>query len=251
MNCPNCGSPLTETEFFCSSCGSPVLETPQKQSRTPADKAPMKEGERVTPNITRGQDGKYRWIYSMSLFKNPTMFVLVWKIFFFIILGIFAFMLIIDLIEGSLDTEVFLNMLKFLGYFILGMTALVVISFLIYAAIMGGKYIVMFTMDENGINHEQVPTQAKKARKIGEAAVIASLLAGNRGGLSAGMAASKTSMYSDFSRVRKIKPCPRRHLIKIRQTISNNQVYAAPEDYDFVLDFITQRVGSMSPKYKR
>ena len=251
MKCPKCGNPLRETEFFCSACGSPVGDVPQKQRRDSADKVPMNEGERVTPNIVLGQDGKYRWIYSMSLFKNPTIFILVWKIFFFVILGIFAFMLIVDAIEGNLDTEVFLNMLKFLGYFMLGMTALVVISFLIYAAIMGGKYIVMFTMDENGINHEQVPSQAKKARKIGEAAVIASLLAGNHGGLSAGMAASRTSMYSDFSRVHRIKSCPRRHLIKIRQTISNNQVYAAPEDYDFVLDFITQRVGSMSPKYKR
>ena len=213
--------------------------------------AVMNSEKKVTPNIILGDDGKYRWIYEMSLLKNPTIFILIWKIFFFIILGIFAFVMLFDAISGNADGEAFLNSLRFLGWFLLGMTVIVGISMLIYAAIMGGKYVVLFTMDENGINHEQVPTQAKKAKKIGEAALLAGALSGSFGGASAGIAAQRTSMYSEFSKVRRVKACPRRHLIKVRQSISNNQVYAAPEDYDFVLSYITQRVGSMSPVYKK
>ena len=35
--------------------------------------------------VTQCEDGKYRWSYAMSLYKNPTIFLLVWKIFFFIL----------------------------------------------------------------------------------------------------------------------------------------------------------------------
>lgn len=230
MRCPKCGNPLRENERFCPMCGTAA-----------SFEAPMNTGERVTPNITLGEDGKFRWIYEMSLLKNPTIFILIWKIFFFIILGIFAFTLIADAAQGNLDGESALNTLKIFGYFLIGMTVIVGISMLIYAAIMGGKYVVMFTMDEEGINHEQVPTQAKKAKKIGEAAMLAGALSGRFGGMSAGMASQRTSMYSEFSKVRKVKAYPRRHLIKVRQLLSNNQVYAAPEDYDFVLGYIRQR----------
>ena len=100
----------------------------------------------------------------MSLFKNPTVIVMIWKIFFFVILGIFLFMLVLDLINEDLDGERLIGTLSFFGIFLIGMTVIVGISYLIYAAVMGGKYIVMFEMDEKGVNHMQLPKQAKKLR---------------------------------------------------------------------------------------
>ena len=44
----------------------------------------MKENKTQNTRVTLGNDGKYRWTYEMSLFKNPTIFLLIWKIFFFI-----------------------------------------------------------------------------------------------------------------------------------------------------------------------
>ena len=185
------------------------------------------------------EDGKYRWTYEMGLFRNPTIFILVWKIFFFIILGIFAFMVIVDVIDwGGFDGERFLGTLKIMGWILLGMTALVGVSYLVYAAVMGGKYIVEFEMDERGINHRQIPAQAQKAKKIGQAAMAVGLATGKMSTMSAGMSAQRTEMYSEFARVRKVKAYPRRNLIKVNEGPFHNQVYVGKEHFAFVESFI-------------
>ncbi len=187
-------------------------------------------------------DGKYRWTYEMSLFKNPTIFILVWKIFFFIILGIFAFMVIVDIADwGGFDGERFLGSLKAMGWFLLGMTVLVGVSYLIYAAVMGGKYVVEFEMDDRGINHRQIPAQAEKAENIGKAAMAVGLATGKMSTVSAGMSAQRSEMYSEFARVRKVKAYPRRNLIKVNAGLFHNQVYVGREHFDFVESFIRSR----------
>ncbi|MBQ6431991.1 MAG: hypothetical protein IJJ99_08985 [Oscillospiraceae bacterium] len=206
--------------------------------------APAPQGARVTENVYLCGDGKYRWVYEMPILKNPTIFLLVWKIFFFIILGIFVVSSVFDAVEWSNEIgERLLSNLKIFGYFILGMTVIVVISMLVYAAIMGGKYVVVFEMDENGVNHKQLPKQAKKAQAIGAITALVGLASGNFSTAGAGMlSAARTEMYSEFARVRKVKACPRRHLIKVNQRLYKNQVYADPADFDFVLNFIRAHV---------
>lgn len=199
----------------------------------------MKESKTQNTRVTLCDDGKYRWTYEMSLFKNPTIFLLVWKIFFFIFLGVFAVVNISDFIKWGPE-KAFEN-LPILGYLLLGMTAVVVLGYLIYAAIMGGKYIVEFEMDEKGITHKQTASQAKKAKKIGRVTMMASAASGRIGNVGAGMNAQRTDMYSDFSKVRKVKAYPRRSLIKVNERLEHNQVYAAKEDFEFVKNYIASR----------
>ena len=229
MICQNCGAELRADAGFCPNCGG----------RQPAAQAP-----RVTENIYRCADGKLRWVYEMPILKNPTIFLLVWKIFFFIILGIFAVTSIFDAAEWPGEVgERLLNNLRFFGYIIAGMTVLVGISLLVYAAMMGGKYVVVFEMDEQGVNHKQLPKQAKKAQAIGAITALVGLASGNFSTAGAGvLSAARTEMYSEFSKVRKVKACPRRHLIKVNQLLSKNQVYADKADFDFVLNYILARV---------
>ena len=195
----------------------------------------MNETERQNARVTLCSDGKYRWVHEMSLFKNPTFFFLVWKIFFFIILGIFLIATLADLRWGWESVR---NNLKIFGWILLGMTALVALGYAIYAAIMGGKYIVEFEMDEQGILHRQIERQAEKAKKIGKATMVAGLAAGRPSTVGAGLSAQRTEMYSAFAKTRKVKAFPRRSLIKVNGLLSRNQVYTAPEDFDFVAEFI-------------
>ncbi len=265
MFCQNCGCRLDNTEKFCPDCGAPVAGTAEQQTaaaqtpeqtekpakkRKPAAETMMHQGRKVTENIYFCEDGIYRWIYEMPILKNPTIFILVWKIFFFVTLGIFVFIILIDAIGGDLDGETFLNTLKFFGYFVAGMTALVVLSLLVYAAVMGGKYIVMFEMDEKGVNHKQMPRQVKKAEVIGILTVLAGLASRNITTVGVGLnSTARSEMYSEFSKVRSVKPFPRRDLIKVNAPFSKNQVYAAKEDYAFVVNYICQRVpDSAKPK---
>ena len=202
-------------------------------------------GGSYTDAVTRQPDGKYTWTYEMSLFKNPTIFFLIWKIFFFIVLGIFVFTTLFGMNARDFWWSGFLSHAKIFGFVFLGMTALVGVSYLIYAAMMGGKYIVDFTMDEKGVNHSQTPSQAAKARKIGRAAAMGGFSSGSMSAAGAGMGAQRTEMYSDFSKTRKVKAYPRRHLIKVNGRLSHNQIYVSEKDFDFVYSFIVSHCPNL------
>ena len=197
------------------------------------------QGEGSRKNVTLCDDGKYRWTYEINLFKNPMFFLLIWKIFFFIFLGVFAVVNISDFIKWGAEKA--LENLPILGYILLGMTVVVGLGYLIYAAIMGGKYIVEFEMDEKGVNHKQTETQAKKARKIARTTMIAGAASGKVSTIGAGIAAQRTEMYSEFAKVRKVKLYPYRNLIKVNERFGHNQVYAAKEDFEFVKNYIASR----------
>lgn len=264
MFCENCGKELSPGAGVCASRGAGVggaagraqaavmvrpaeaaeavpekAEQPARarKPRKPTARQLMDQGELVGEHILRCADGKYRWAYDLPLLKNPTLFLLVWKIFFFILLGIFAVVIVVDLIDWG-DAARLLNNLKFLGYFLIGMTVLVGLGYLLYAATMGWRYSVVFEMDEHGVNHRQQPQQAKKARKLAALTTLAGMASGNLTTMGVGVNAARTEMYTEFSRVRKIKTYPRRHLIKVNERLSHNQVYADGEDFVFVEQFI-------------
>ena len=141
---------------------------------------PRVDNKYVGTRVRLCEDGKYRWIYEMPILKNPTIFILVWKILFFIILGIFVFINILDAIEWGSDFAGRLpGNLLFFACFVAGMTVILVISMLIYAAIMGGKYVVMFEMDEKGVEHKQLPKQVKKAQAIALVTALAGIATHN------------------------------------------------------------------------
>lgn len=273
MFCPQCGKGIKGAAKFCDGCGgrleeeekeaseeaSPLPPTtvfageeavPEKPKRArkkksaPGDEeAPLFEGGRkVTPNITLCTDGVYRWIFKVDLFREPTVFLILWKIFFWIIFAITLMLTLVDGCDGRLDGERFMWNLEFGGIFLLGMSVLTAVGYLIWAAIMKGKNVVLFEMDEKGIWYKQVAQQARKAKAIG----LLAIATGGRHGIGAGMAAMQTDWYTEFAKVKKITPMPRRDLIKVRQTLKRNLIYAEPEDYDFVLAYIRARVGSQA-----
>ena len=194
--------------------------------------------EENSGNITLQEDGKYRWTYEVNLFRNPTILLLIWKIFFFIILGIFAFVVLISSGSSHFWWDGFLDTAKVFGFILVGMVVLTALGYLIYAAIMGGKYIVEFEMDEKGVRHKQTAKQAKKAEKLGQAAMAAGAASGSAETAGAGLNAQRTEMYTEFAKVRKVKAYPRRDLIKVNERLGHNQVYAAKENFMFVKDYI-------------
>ncbi len=216
MKCKNCGKELREDLRFCLGCGAPAADAKDEYK------------------VTLCADGKYRWRYDASLYTNLSIYFIVWKIFFWIITVGFAVMALIDLING--DTDLLTGALKMYGVIAGGMTVFTLLCYYIYALYMGGKYCVEFVMDEKGVDHKQIPSQAKKAKKLGAAAAAAGAARGSLSSAGAGVNSMRTSMYSEFSRVKKVKAYKRRNVIKVNQTLSHNQVYARDEDFDFVKD---------------
>lgn len=191
-------------------------------------------------NINTSPDCKYRWVHETNLYRNPVFLFLVWKIFFFIWLGLAIFVLAIS-VPGNNSLATFMSML----YVLLFLLALSAFSYYIYALIMGGKYSVLFEMNKKGVSHTQLPKQFNKAKKIGALAAMASIASGNPSVAGAQLLAStQQSMYTDFKKVRSMKINKRKHIIKLRSSdMTFNQLYTAPEDFDFVLGFIKEHIS--------
>ncbi len=199
--------------------------------------------------VTRGPDGKYRWVHETNLYRNPVFLFLIWKIFFFVWLAIAAFVLALS-VPGRNAWENF----RSLGMGMVGVLAflavLVAISYYIYALFMGGRYCVLFEMDTKGVTHTQVARQFRRARRLGILAALAGIATGKPGIIGAGVLAStRDSMHTKFNKVNSVKVKRKRYTIKLRSSLlMHNQVYTAPEDFEFVVGFIAERVRALSPR---
>lgn len=186
-------------------------------------------------------DGKYRWVYEMNMLTNPTIFLTVFKIFLYIILaGWLIFGIFLYLIHG--DFEGFLDMSKGMLVALAIMAGLTLLGVLFLAVLYGGKYVVLFEMDEQEIKHIQLPRQVKKAQAISLLTSLVGLAAKKPTAAGAGLLASgKTSSTSEYAHVRRVIPRRSLHLIKVNQLLNKNQIYVPEEDFDFVYDFIKSR----------
>ena len=191
--------------------------------------------------VTLCDDGKYRWVYEMNMITNPTIFLTVFKIFFWIILVMWAvFGLILYVFVGDWEGLWGMTKAALIGMGI--MAVLTLLGVLVLAIIYGGKYIVLFEMDENEVAHIQVPRQFKKAQALGAIAALAGGAAGHLSTAGAGLlSATKNSSTSEFKNVRSVKAHRRLHVIKVSQLLNRNQVYVPDADFDFVYDWIKSR----------
>ena len=186
---------------------------------------------------------KFTWRYEMSLFKNPNIFLLTAKVLFWTVVGVGLFLILMTGIADGFSLEGlmfgFKLMLLMLGIF----AVLLVLGFLLYAAIMGGKYIVDFTMDEKEIVHEQIAEQAKKARNIGIATAVVGLVTRRPTTAGAGLMSMRNTSTTEFEYVRKVILNKRRSVIKLYGG-GSNEVYVDGEDFDFVRDYIKAHVSA-------
>jgi hypothetical protein len=199
----------------------------------------------VSKNITFDSDGVYRWAYELNLYKNPTILFLIWKIFGGILLALWLFMVVLEVIDDNLSLDNLFELTVGLLLFSLGFGLICLLGYLLYALIMGGKYCVLFEMDDKGIHHIQMKAQIKKVEAISILTRLAGAMAGRPGVVGTGMlAGARTSMYTSFADVRSVESCPGRNLIKVNELLNKNQVYAEDEDFDFVLNFIRAHTKS-------
>ena len=200
-------------------------------------------------SIVRDEKGAYRWVYEFNLFTNPTILFTILKIFLGIVVALVVFLLVLlvpDLARGYADSSDVLGTLQLGGGLALLFAALTLVGYVVYALMQGGKYCVVFTMDDAGITHQQLPRQYKKAEVISALNVLAGLATGSPTLAGVGLTSARDSITSDFSAVRSIKGSRALRVIKVNEPLTKNQVYVEPDDYDFVLGFIRDRCPNAS-----
>lgn len=197
-------------------------------------------------DVNQSALGFYRWRYDVNLFKDFSIFFLVWKIFFFIFIGIFAITNIADAIRfDNFFFERLLYNLRFQAYIFIGMNVLTALGYLIYALIMGGKYSIEFAMDDKGILHIQLLYQQDKANAISAQLLLLGLASGGMTAAGVAVNSSRTEMYSEFKKVEKVKVYPKRNLIKLNGKFSRNRIYCKKEDITFVSEYIITRCENL------
>lgn len=191
------------------------------------------------PRITETERGAYTWQYELNLFRNPSVLFVVWKIFFFVSLAIWLFVTWISIGDRNFWWTGFLSIAKVFALGLGGIFAFTLLGYLVYACMMGGKYRVVFHMDEEGITHTQLPKQSRKAKRMATLTTVVGLATNRPSTAGAGMlAGSKTSSHSDWDKVKRVRSYPSRHLIKVDSLLNHNQIYAHPEDFAFVESYI-------------
>ena len=189
--------------------------------------------------ITLCPDGKYCWVYELKLLKNPAILCVIWKIIVGAFLGVWLFVMLLSLGDTHFWWDGFWSEAKMFALLTALMLALSLLAYLFYAAVMGGKYCVLFEMDENGIRHTQAPRQFKKAQLLAAITALSGMKSGHIGPVGTGLlAGSKVSSYSEWHLVKSIAVHPRLNLIKVNAPLNKNQVYAEDTDFAFVRQYI-------------
>ena len=195
--------------------------------------------ETIGNRVTLFPDGNYRWVYEVKMLTNPTILLDVYKV-----LGIsFGFVWLFNLLIIGCEGDLTLGSIWESSYgFLILMAVFVVIGIVAYfivAWVYDWKYVVLYTLNEKEVIHQQMPRQAKKAQVLGALTAMVGGLAGKSGVVGAGLlTASKTSSISKLADVAHLIPNRRRNLIKVNQLFNRNRIYVPDEDFDFVYDFL-------------
>lgn len=224
--CFNCGKKAPNNARVCKHCGAKV-ENIDNVGNT---------------RVQKGIDGKYRWAYEVNLYTNMAVLVDVIKVMALSFGIVFAFIFILTLIEGDITLDWLLSMGKGIMIGAAVLLVLCYLGYMLWALTNGGKYMAMFTMDDDGVTHSQHPRHTQKAQKLGMITALVGLLARRPSTVGAGLlSASRTEMSSEFIKVRRVKAVRRQNLIKVNERFGKNRVFVSDSDFDFVYDFIRSR----------
>ena len=242
MFCEICGVRLKEGAKFCTNCGAPVAQNEAEEHPAPshAEKQPVPSNpEELSARIQLCPDGKYRWSYEVNLWKNPSILLDLMKVFGIIMAGIwFLSVILVPLFDGHLRWHRVVDASTVYIWVIVAMLALCLVGYVISGIISGGRYAAFFVMDEETVTHQQMGKGVKRTQLI--AAI--NMMMDSDSGAAALLVAAQSPFITPFKKVRKIKALRRRHLIKVDELLTKNRIYVEdPEDYEFVLDYISKR----------
>lgn len=189
----------------------------------------------LPPGIDQLEDGTFYWTYSQSLWSNPTILYTVLKVMMIAVMLVMLFIGGLAIMEGNFDWG---EMLLVSGGFAAGFAILSLIGYAVFAAISGGRYNMLFFMNDSIVVHMVMPKD-KTGEHISDVAIIVGALTGNLTLAGMGMANyGRNAMESKFANVKSIVQDRSHDLIKVRAGFEYNQIYASPAQYDFVLSHI-------------
>jgi len=242
MYCEKCGQVVTAGSRFCESCGAlvPTSAAPRAVSAAANPEREHQQATRlVSPGVTLGLDGVLRWVYELNMWKNPTVLITVWKVLLLSALAPALLVAALRVFDGDGMSAALSTLAQVFGMIAAVVTGLMLIAYPLVAMLNGGKYCVIFEMDESGIRHIQMRSQFRRNQVLAALTVLAGAMSGSVQAAGAGvLAGARKSMYTAFSDVHSVRAIEKRHVIHLASKLAQNQVYAEPADFAFVLQHI-------------
>ncbi len=246
MFCQRCGEEVKGLQPCCSNCAFEYSNgQPARQKLDP--------NLQSNARFLAGPDGVLRWLYEVNMWRNPFILVSVWKILIVAALVPGILMLLIALIEGDGLITALLLFGRISGGVLAVLTLLMLlVAYPLVAVINGGKYSVVFEMNEAGIRHMQMQKQFDRNKILAMITTISGLASGNLTAAGAGLlSGARKSLYTSFADVRTIVVDQRRKVIYLNGRLNRNQVYAAEDIFPIVLDYIIEQCGKAKVRKSR
>jgi hypothetical protein len=244
MICKKCGQVSPQDSQFCEKCGAALnVELPK------TDVVVQQHNHQVSPGVVMGEDGVMRWVYEMNMWKNPTLVITIWKILLLAALAPAILVFFLNLGDGI--GSALLAFVKIMVIVAGIVTVLMLLAYPLVALMNGGKYCVMFEMDDKSVKHMQMQKQFKKSQILAMIVSLAGMMSGNAQTAGAGLlAGSKQSTLSSFEKVKSITVNEKRHVIYVNENLTKNQVYVDTADFAFISNAIINRCNKAKVTYK-
>lgn len=194
-----------------------------------------------TTRVSRDEQGIYRWVYVLPMFKNLSILWTVLKAMGIIVLGIMLVMVYLFVSHGGGADDFWL---------IIGIPALccsialviALLSYLFVAWYYGGKYVAIYRMDNHSLAQYQPKDQAQKAGLIGAVSSVTGAVTGNVGLMAVGLTQGGSLVVeSKFEKIRSLKILPELSEIRIHSFFTWYTIYVNPADFNVVADYMANR----------
>jgi len=186
--------------------------------------------------------GEYRWTHDVNLWTDTLIPLTVLKILVASALAPALLILLISVFEGNASEGLRAFTIVF-GVTAGILLALFIVAYPVFLLVKGGRYAVLFALDDKGINHVEMPATTRRSDLLNWVGIIAGAAAGNPTVTGANLLAlSRKQLYSAFKNVRKVVVYERRNVLKlICSDMTRNLVYTQPSDFDLVKTLVLDR----------
>lgn len=185
-----------------------AMAQPDRQMGNPFD-------EELPPHIQRRKDGSFQWTYTLNMRREPHLLTLLLKMILVPSAVLFAGIVFYSAGSGVSLLNVIKGMWIIEAVIVLA-ALIIVFCYFLMAKVLGDDNALTYEMNDYGIR--LIPTGVSQAADMRSSADV-----------------------SFFRKVRTVRIDREHNLIALNSWFLYNLVYCEPEDFDFVVNHITER----------